>query len=62
MCGLPFAALDDDRDRGRQQGEPAGVVEVKVRDHDPGERRQVELLGDALPLLELDEAERVGAA
>ena len=35
---LPFAALDHDRNRRRQQRQPAGVVEVQVRDHDLGDR------------------------
>ena len=60
VARLPLAALDDDRDRGRQQGQPAGVIEVQVRQHDLGDRGQVDLLGDARVELELEQAERIG--
>ena len=38
------------------------MIEVQVRQHDLGDRCQVDLLADALFELELEQAERVGAA
>jgi hypothetical protein len=48
VTSLPFAALDDDRDRGGQQREGTGVVEMQMREDDARERAQVDLLGDVL--------------
>ncbi len=62
LACLPLPALHDDRDRARQQRQPPGVVVVQVREHDPRDSGQVDLLCDAPLQLQLDRAERLGAA
>ena len=57
--GGPFGALDHDRHRGRDERQRAGVVEVQVGEHHPGERGQVDLVGDAQLLLQLEGADAV---
>ena len=45
---LPLAPLHDDRHRRRQQREPSRVIEMQVRQHDPRQRVEVDLVGDVL--------------
>jgi hypothetical protein len=62
LARLPLVTLHEDWDRGRKQCQPSGVIEVQVRQHGLGDRGQVDLLGNALLQLELEEAERIGLA
>ncbi len=50
--GRPFVPLHHERHLLGNQRQRAGVVEVQVREHDPGDRRQVDLVGDAQLLLQ----------
>ena len=50
VTGFPFDALDDDRDGFGDQPQPADVIPVEVGENDLRQRRQVDLVGDALLL------------
>jgi transcriptional regulator GlxA family with amidase domain len=50
--GCPLGALDHDRHRVGNQRQAAGVVPMQMAEHDLGDRRQVDLVGDALILFQ----------
>lgn len=57
---LPLAPLKHDGHVRREQWKPAGVVEVQVGQDDPRDCFEVQLVGDARVLLELEAVKRLG--
>ena len=57
--GRPFGALHNDRHPRRHERKAAGVVPMQVREHDFRDRRQVDLVRDALLLLQSKEPENL---
>src|SRR5271154_3735774 len=57
--GLPFGSLEDDRHRGGDERQTAYMVPVQVRQDHLGQGVEVELLGNALLLLEGGHAENL---
>jgi len=59
LSGVPFTALDHERNRLRDKRQAAGVVPVQVGEDDHRRGVEVNLLGDAQVLLKREQVHRV---